>query len=81
MNHAHELADYIDRPKGRKRCLCPAAAGPRTKTKSPQCFHTAANEFTRVTFRKKLYRSIEELQGDVNAWFPEYMNRVWACRQ
>jgi transposase InsO family protein len=42
----------------------------RTKTKSPQTngicerFHkTALNEFYRVAFRKKVYRSIDELQG------------------
>jgi hypothetical protein len=76
----HERGGLHRTPKGRKRCLCPAAAGPQTKTKSPptsaicDCSHTSAlNEFTRVTFCKKLYRSIEELQGDVDPWFPEYM--------
>jgi hypothetical protein len=44
----------------------------RTKTKSPQTngiverFHrTALNEFYRIAFRKKLYRSIDELQIDL----------------
>jgi transposase InsO family protein len=51
----------------------------RTKTKSPQTngicerFHkTALNEFYRVAFRKKVYRSIDELQADLDAWIKEY---------
>lgn len=51
----------------------------RTKTKSPQTngicerFHkTLLNEFYRIAFRKKLYRSIEELQIDLDAWLCEY---------
>ena len=45
----------------------------RTKTKSPQTngicerFHkTVLNEFYRVAFRKKIYRSIDELQADLD---------------
>jgi hypothetical protein len=51
----------------------------RTKTKSPQTngicerFHKAAlNEFYRVAFRKKVYRSSDELQADLDAWIKEY---------
>jgi len=51
----------------------------RTKTKSPQTngiverFHkTALNEFYRIAFRKKLYRSIEELQADLDIWLAEF---------
>lgn len=51
----------------------------RTKTKSPQTngicerFHkTALNEFYRVAFRKKIYRTIEELQADLDSWVAEY---------
>src|SRR5262249_45279564 len=51
----------------------------RTKTKSPQTngicerFHkTALNEFYRVAFRKKVYRSTDELQADLDAWIKEY---------
>src|SRR5262245_16078007 len=51
----------------------------RTKTKSPQTngicerFHkTALNEFYRVAFRKKVYRSIDELQTDLDTWIKEY---------
>jgi hypothetical protein len=49
------------------------------KTKSPQTngicerFHkTVHNEFYRVAFRKKVYRSIDELQADLDAWIKEY---------
>jgi transposase InsO family protein len=51
----------------------------RTKTKSPQTngicerFHkTVLNEFYRVAFRKKVYRSIDELQTGLDAWITEY---------
>jgi transposase InsO family protein len=47
----------------------------RTKARSPQTngicerFHkTLLDEFYRVAFRKKLYRRIEELQADLDAW-------------
>jgi transposase InsO family protein len=47
----------------------------RTKTKSPQTngFHkTVLNEFYRVAFRKKVYRSIDELQTDLDLWIRDY---------
>ncbi len=51
----------------------------RTKTKSPQTngicerFHkTVLNEFYRVAFRKKVYRSIDELQTDLDLWVRDY---------
>jgi transposase InsO family protein len=51
----------------------------RTKTKSPQTngicerFHkTMLDEFYRVAFRKKLYRSIAELQADLDQWLRQY---------
>ena len=51
----------------------------RTKTKSPQTngicerFHkTVLNEFYRIAFRKKVYRSIAELQTDLDWWIQEY---------
>lgn len=51
----------------------------RTKVKHPQTngicerFHrTILNEFYKVAFRKKLYRTIDELQADVDAWIVEY---------
>jgi len=54
----------------------------RTKTKSPQTngicerFHrTVLDEFYRVAFRKKIYRTIDELQVDLDAWVAEYNER------
>jgi transposase InsO family protein len=51
----------------------------RTKVKHPQTngicerFHrTILDEFYRVTFRKKLYASIAELQADLDVWVKEY---------
>jgi transposase InsO family protein len=51
----------------------------RTKTKSPQTngicerFNkTILNEFYRVAFRKKVYRTLEELQADLDEWMEEY---------
>ena len=51
----------------------------RTKTKSPQTngiyerFHkTALNEFYRVALRKKVYRSLVELQADLDSWIAGY---------
>jgi transposase InsO family protein len=51
----------------------------RTKTKSPQTngiverFHrTVLNEFYRIAFRRKVYRSIEELQVDLDSWIAGY---------
>ncbi len=51
----------------------------RTKTKSPQTngiverFHkTVLDEFYRVSFRKKVYASIAELQADLDAWITTY---------
>jgi transposase InsO family protein len=36
-------------------------------------FHkTVLNEFCRVAFRKKVYRSIDELQTDLDLWVREY---------
>jgi transposase InsO family protein len=51
----------------------------RTKTQSFQTngicerFHkTVLNEFYRVTFRKKLYNTIDELQADLDQWLKPY---------
>lgn len=51
----------------------------KTQARSPQTngicerFHrTIQNEFYAVAFRKKIYRSIEELQTDVDLWLQEY---------
>ena len=38
-----------------------------------EAFHkTVLNEFYRITFRKKLYRELDELQKDLGGWFEEY---------
>jgi len=51
----------------------------RTKAQSPQTngicerFHkTILNEFYQVTFRKKIYTALEELQGDLDVWVEAY---------
>jgi transposase InsO family protein len=51
----------------------------RTKARSPQTngicerFHrTVLDEFYRVAFRKKIYRTIDELQADLDAWLKAY---------
>ena len=51
----------------------------RTKARSPQTngicerFHkTQLDEFYRVAFRKKLYRTVPELQADLDAWIADY---------
>lgn len=51
----------------------------RTKAKHPQTngiterFHkTILAEFYKVTFRKKIYRSLDELQVDLDAWLVQY---------
>ena len=53
----------------------------KTKAMSPQTngicerFHkTILNEFYQVTFRKKLYSSMEELQKDLDEWMNTYNN-------
>ena len=51
----------------------------KTKVKSPQTngicerFHrTVLEEFYQVTFRKKIYQSLEELQNDLDEWLRRY---------
>ena len=51
----------------------------RTKAKSPQTngicerFHkTILQEFYQVAFRKKIYRSLDELQHDLDEWVHRY---------
>jgi len=53
----------------------------RTKVRHPQTngicerFHkTILNEFYQVTFRKKIYTSLEELQADLDNWLEYYNN-------
>ena len=54
----------------------------RTKAKSPQtngiCERfqkTVLNEFYRIAFRKKVYRTLDELQCDLDNWIEEYNER------
>ena len=54
----------------------------KTKAKHPQTngicerFHrTVKEEFYEIAFRKKVYRSLEELQADLDEWF-SYYNQV-----
>jgi transposase InsO family protein len=54
----------------------------KTRARRPQSngicesFHkTILNEFYRVTFRKKIYRTIEELQEDLDVWIDLYNNQ------
>jgi transposase InsO family protein len=51
----------------------------RTKTRRPQTngicerFHkTMLNEFYRVAFRKQIYRTLDDLQQDLDGWVQEY---------
>ena len=51
----------------------------RSRVKRPQTngicerFHkTVLNEFYRVAFRKKYYRTLDEIQADLDAWLTEY---------
>ena len=53
----------------------------RTKAKSPQTngicerFHkTILQEFYQVTFRKKIYETVEDLQADLDVWIEQYNN-------
>lgn len=66
----HEYALYLD---------LESIEHTRTRAKSPQTngicerFHqTIQNEFYASAFRRKLYRSIEEIQADVEAWMESY---------
>ncbi len=53
----------------------------KTWAKSPQIngicerfYKTILQEFYQVTFRKKLYGSLEQLQADLDEWLEEYNN-------
>jgi hypothetical protein len=59
----------------------------RTKTRHPQtnriceCFQKAMlNEFYRVAFRKKIYRTLAEWQTDLDTWMEEYNQQPPASR-
>jgi transposase InsO family protein len=48
------------------------ARSPRTKGICERFQKTLLDEFYRIAFRKKLYRSIPELQRDLDTWIAEY---------
>ena len=50
----------------------PRARSPQTNGICERFHKTVLDEFYRVAFRKKLYRRIEELQRDLDAWLEEY---------
>jgi len=59
----------------RLRAACIGAAEarhPQTNGIVERFHKTVLNEFYRVAFRKKIYRSIEELQEDLDAYLVEY---------
>jgi transposase InsO family protein len=86
--------EFCGNPERHEYELCLAVENidhSRTKTKSPQTngirerFHkTILEEFYRVAFRKKIYRSIDEPQADLDGWMQSY-NEVrthqgrWCC--
>lgn len=67
-HHEYELylaVENIDHTKTRAR-------SPQTNGICERFHRTMLNEFYQIAFRKKIYRSIEELQKDVDEWINEY---------
>ncbi|WP_423064156.1 integrase core domain-containing protein [Candidiatus Paracoxiella cheracis] len=67
-NHAYQLylaVEDIDHSKTRAR-------SPQTNGICERFHKTIKQEFYDVAFRKKIYRSLEELQQDVDAWIKTY---------
>lgn len=50
------------------------AMSPQTNGICERFYKTILNEFYQVTFRKKLYTSLEELQKDLDDWINYYNN-------
>ncbi len=53
----------------------------KTKAKHPQtnriferCHETILNKFYQIAFRKKIYKTLEELQNDVDLWIKSYID-------
>ncbi len=61
------ILEDIDRSKTRAR-------SPQSNGRCERFHKNILHEFYKVAFRKKLYRSIEELQTDVDQWI-EYYNK------
>lgn len=67
-NHAYQLylgLENIDHSKTKVR-------HPQTNGICERFHRTMKNEFYDTAFRKKIYRSVEELQTDVNEWLRQY---------
>lgn len=67
-NHAYQLylaVENIDHSKTKAR-------SPQTNGICERFHRTMKDEFYSVTFRKKLYKTIDELQTDVNEWLRKY---------
>lgn len=67
-NHAYQLylaVENIDHSKTKAR-------SPQTNGICERFHRTMKDEFYSIAFRKKLYRSLEELQVDVNEWLRRY---------
>ena len=48
-------------------------ASSRQATEFVMRFHkTVLDDFYRIAFRKRIYATIEQLQGDLDAWMSEY---------
>jgi hypothetical protein len=50
------------------------ARSPRTNGICEAFHKPVLNKFYRITFRKKLYQSMQDLQSDLDDWFDEYNN-------
>jgi transposase InsO family protein len=48
------------------------AKSPQTNGICERSHKTVLNEFNRVAFPKKVYRSIDDLQTDLDAWVRDY---------
>ena len=67
-NHAYQLylaLEYIDHSKTKAR-------HPQTNGICERFHKTIKEEFYSVTFRKKVYHSLEELQIDLDLWIKRY---------
>jgi len=67
-HHAYQLylaVENIDHCKTKVR-------HPQTNSICERLHRTLKNEFYDLTFRKKLYQNLEELQGDLNRWLQQY---------
>jgi transposase InsO family protein len=48
------------------------AGRPQTSDMCERFHKTVPEEFYRITFRRKIYRTIDELQLDLDQWLKEY---------